>query len=136
MRIFLDNCTSPVLASTLHGFVQHLGHSAEHIKDLPCGRSAPDVVWIEYLAATDDDWLVITGDLRIQRNPAERRAFRNAGLKGLVLANAYQSTPMHQQVSFFLWRWPDVEDLIRITRAPFLFEMPMARKSRLRSLPL
>ena len=136
MRIFFDNCTSPVLATTLNGFVLHRGHSADHIRDLPCGRSAPDVVWIDYLRQSGDDWLVVTGDLRIQRNPAERRAFRNAGLKGLVLANAYQSTPLNRQASFLLWRWLDIEALTRIARAPFLFELPITRTSRLRSLPL
>jgi hypothetical protein len=135
LRVFLDNCTSPVLAATLDGFLAHLGHGAVHIRDLPCGRSAPDTEWMRHLSQTGDDWLVITGDGRIQRNRAERIAFRQAGLKGLVLAPAYQKTPLHQQASLLLWRWPDIAGLLRFA-PPFLFELPMSRSGGLRPLPL
>lgn len=136
MRVFFDNCTSPVLATTLHGFVQHHGHEATHIKDLPCGRHAPDVVWMAYLAETGADWLVVTGDLRISRNKAERVAFRQAGLKGCILAPAFQGFPMHQQASFLLWRWPDVVLASKNFAAPFLFELPANRTAKLRQIPL
>lgn len=136
MRAFFDNCTSPTLAATIDGFVRHRAHGAVHIRDLPCGRHATDIEWIQYLASTGDDWLVITGDGRIQKNRAERLAFRQAGLRGFVLAPAYQKTPLHHQASFLLWRWLDVEDLIRLTAAPFLFELPMSRTSQIRALSL
>ena len=110
MRIFCDNCTSPVLAETLNGFVTHRRHDAIHIRDLRCGRHASDIEWIEYLASTGDDWLVVTGDMRIHRNKAERAAFRHHELKGVVLAKAYQKTPLHRLAAFMLWRWPDIED--------------------------
>ena len=136
MRVFFDNCTSPVLATTLNGFIQHWNHDAVHIKDLPCGRHAKDVDWIVLLAKSGDDWLVVTGDLRIQRLRAERLAFRHAGLKGIVLAPAYQNFAVNQQASFLLWRWPDIEGIIRQIAAPFLFELPTNRSSRIRPLPL
>lgn len=136
MRIFFDNCISPVLAYTLNGFVSHLGHDAVHIKDLPCGRDAADVAWIAFLSESFAEWLVFTGDLRIHRNRAERLAFRQAGLRGIVLASAYQGFPVNQQASFLLWRWPDIVDVIRLQEPPFLFELPANRTSRIRSLPL
>jgi hypothetical protein len=136
LKVFFDNCTSPTLAATLNGFVQHLGHAAIHIKDLPCGRHAADLAWIDHLAQSGDDWLVMTGDGRIQKNRAERFAFRQAGLKGLVFAPAFQKIAMNQRASFLLWRWPDIEGIARLTAAPFLFELPANRSSRLRPLPL
>lgn len=134
MRVFFDNCTSPTLAETIDGFTRHRSHRAVHIRDLPCGRHATDLDWITYLSGTGDNWLVVTGDGRIQKNRAERLAFRQAGLKGFVLASAYQRTPLHQQASFLIWRWLDVEDLVRLTAPPFLFELPMSRTSRIRAL--
>jgi len=83
-----------------------------------------------------DTWIVFTGDLRIQRNPAERMAFRQARLRGFVFAPAYQKTPLNQQASFLLWRWPDIEQLTTLTAAPFLFELPMSKSSQIRQLPL
>jgi hypothetical protein len=115
VKFFFDNCTTPVLASTLNGFVAHLGHSAHHIADfidLPRGRHTEDIEWIELLSKDKQVWMVVTGDGRILRNKPERAAFRAAGLSGFVLAPAYQKTPVHQIASFLLWRWPEMEQLL------------------------
>ncbi len=136
MKVFFDNCTSPTLAATLNGYLSMTGGQAVHIKDLPCGRHAPDLVWIDHLRGTGDEWLVVTGDLRLQRVKAQRLAFRQAHLRGIVLASAYQSFRVDRQASFLLWRWSDIEDLVRLTAPPFLFEMPAHRSSGMRSLPL
>ena len=92
MKVFFDNCTSPVLAQTLNGFLIHRRQCASHIKDLACGRDATDEAWIAFLERSGEPWIVITGDLRIQRNRALREAFRRARLRGLVFAPAYQKT--------------------------------------------
>lgn len=135
MRVFFDNCTSPVLAETLNGYLRHRSDSASHIRDLPCGRHASDLDWMAYLAGTGDNWLVVSGDKRIQKNKAERAAFRQAGLKGFVLASGYQKTPIHQQASFLIWRWPDIDGLLKLA-PPFLFEIPMHRQAGFRQLPV
>lgn len=136
MRVFFDNCTSPVLASPLHGYVSHAGHAAHHIKDLPCGRHAMDVEWIRFLSTSSEAWIVITGDARIFRNKPERAAFRAAGLRGLILARSYQKTPLHQVASTLIWRWPDIERLMSIVGGPALYELPVTRGGRISSLPL
>ncbi len=136
MNVFFDNCTSPVLASTLGGYIGSLGHFAHHIRTLPCGASAPDLVWIDMLAQSREQWIVITGDSRIERNKAERAAFRQAMLRGFVLAPAYQKTPLHQTASILVWRWPDMEKLIQSVAAPALYELPINRTARFKQLPL
>ncbi len=136
MRIFVDNCISHVIASTLNGYVAHLGHDAVHIRELPCGPHAADVVWMAALRATGDDWLVLTGDMRISRNRPERLAFAQANLKGVALASPYQTMPMHQRASTILWRWPDIENAVARFQPPFLFELPVGRNTGLRTLRL
>lgn len=136
MKVFFDNCTSPVLASTLNGFIEHQGHSAHHIKDLPCGRDADDVEWIALLAQDTHPWMVLTGDDRIRKNKAERAAYRQAKLFGFVLAPAYQKTPAHQTASFMLWRWPEMEKLFELVGGAVLYELPMARSTKIKPLPL
>ena len=90
MRVFFDNCTSPVLASTLHGFASSANHTAVHIKDADCGRHATDMEWIAMLASdATHRWVVVTGDIRLSKNKAERAAFRSAGLFRFVLRSAY-----------------------------------------------
>ena len=136
MKIFFDNCTSPALADSLAGFIRHRGHEAHHIKDLPCGRDASDIDWMRFLASDGPDWIVVTGDGRIIKNRGERAAFRSADLRGFVLAPAYQKTPLNQQASFLLWRWPDIEQLMSIVGGVALYELPMSRTSKIKSLPL
>ena len=130
MRIFVDNCVSPVLASTLNGYVAHLGHDAVHVRDMPCGAHTPDVVWMAALHSTGDDWLVITGDLRIQRNRPERLAFRQSSLRAIALAPAYQTFPVHQQASMLLWRWPEIAEVVDKFAAPFMFKLPTQRNAK------
>jgi len=125
LRIFVDNCLSYVLASTLNGYVTHLGHTAVHIRNMRCGPHASDV-----------EWMVITGDLRISKNRPERLAFAKANLKGIALAPGYQSLRVHQQASIILWRWPDIENAVAQFQPPFLFELPVGKNTGLRALRL
>ena len=136
MNVFFDNCTSPVLATTLHGYIAHRGHAAHHIRALPCGPHAPDLVWIEMLSQSAQAWIVITGDGRIQRNKAERAAYRNASLKGFVLAPSYQKLPLNQTAALLVWRWPDIERLAASVAAPALFQLPVNRAAAFRQLPM
>jgi hypothetical protein len=136
VKVFFDNCTSPVLASTLDGFIRHRGHSAHHIRDLPCGAAAADVTWMAMVGENAEEWLVITGDLRVQRNKAERAAFRQMQLKGFALAPAYQRTPIEEVASILVRRWPKMEELMRLVAPPALYELPLSRSGRFRPLPL
>ena len=136
VKVFFDNCTSPVLAATLDGFIRSASHSAHHIKDLPCGRDATDLEWIEMLARERGVWMVVTGDDRIRKNKATRAAYRDAELSGFVLARAYQKTPMHKVASFILWRWPEMNQLFGLVGGGALYELPMNRSRKIKPLPL
>jgi hypothetical protein len=121
----------------MHGYLKYCRHSAFHFKDFPCGRHALEVEWIKMLGDDKaETWIVITGDTKIQKNPAERLAFWQAHLRGFVLAPAYQKTPINQQGALLLWRWPDIEQLAKLTGAPFLFELSITKSSKLRPRPL
>jgi hypothetical protein len=139
VKVLFDNCTPPRYASTFHGFIEPDGHEAYHIKDmlgLPNGRHSKDLDWIEHLRESNDEWMFVTGDGRVLKNPAERAALRSAGLHGFVLAPGYQTTPMHQVASLILWRWPEILQVTKLVAAPAMHEIPMNRSSKLRSLPM
>lgn len=139
MKVFFDNCTSPTLASTLHGFISHEGHAAFHIRDvdgLPKGRSSADVEWLDFLRRSNDEWIFISGDGRILKNPAERAALRSAGLHGFILAPAYQKHPLHQVASILLWRWPEILQVAKLLAPPSMHEVPINKNARLRPLPI
>lgn len=139
MNVFFDNCTAPVLAATLDGFVRSFGHRALHIKDVPGlanGRNSTDLEWIGHLRRRAGDWIFITGDGRVLKNPAERAALRSAGLHGFVLAPAYQKTPIHQVAATIVWKWPEMEAVTKLVAAPSMHQIPIGKASKLRSLPL
>jgi hypothetical protein len=139
VKVLFDNCTSPVLATTLHGFVQYEGHSAFHIRDLidlPDGRHSKDIEWIDFLRRSNDMWMFISGDGRVPKNPAERAALRSAGLHGFILAPAYQKAPVHQVASILIWRWPEMLKITELIQPPSMHEVPINKNSKLRPLPL
>lgn len=139
MNVMFDNCTAPVLASTLDGFISIDGHRAFHIKDVPGldrGRNASDLEWIGHLHRSPHVWIFITGDTRVLRNPAERLALRSAGLHGFVLAPFYQKTPLHQVAATLVWKWPEIEQVTKLIAPPSMHEIPIGKSTRLRQLPL
>jgi hypothetical protein len=139
VNVFFDSCTPRVLATTLDGFIRDSGHRAFHIIDmpgLPKGRHSTDLEWIRYLQADREDWIFVTGDQRVLRNPPERAALRSAGLHGFVLAPAYQKTPQNQVAATIVWKWPEIEAIPRYIAPPSIHEIPIGRGSRLRQLPL
>ena len=139
MNVVLDNCLAPLFATTLDGFISHLGHRAYHIKDvpgLPRGRHSADIEWIEHLRSQREVWIFISGDGRVLKNSAERAALRGAGLHGFILAPAYQKTPMHQVAATLVWKWPDIERVTTLLAPPAMHEIPIGKNTRLRPLPI
>jgi hypothetical protein len=107
------------------------------MSDYGFNHETDDEAWIKRLGEDKPaDWIVVTGDKRITKNRAERAAWVRAGLKGFVLAPAFQKTPMHQQAALLLWRWPGMEAIILAAAARSLFELPISRNGKFRSLTI
>jgi hypothetical protein len=137
VNVFFDNCTSPVLASTLDGFIRHFGHWAFHIRDVPGlanGQNAADLAWIAHLRNDNNVWIFITGDGRVLKNKAERQALRGAGLHGFVLAPAYQKTSLNQVAAQLVLKWPDIEAVTVHIAAPSMHEIPIGKRGKLKPL--
>jgi hypothetical protein len=134
LKVFFDNCTSPVMAQTLAGYLSATT-TVHHARDLGL-HAKTDVEWISYLQETKDEWLVVTGDGRIQKNRAEREAFRRAGLRGVVLNPAYQKTPMGRCCGMIVAKWDDLISFTDRIEPPFLVEMSINLTSRFKLLPL
>ncbi|WP_157384401.1 hypothetical protein [Nitratireductor soli] len=133
MKVLFDNCTSPIMATTLNGFIANEGHNAIHMRDLPL-KNPNDVQWMSHLARSEEEWLIITGDQRIRKNKAEAQAFRRANLRGVVLAAAYQRTPMHRCCAVIIHQWPSLFDTVRRFDPPFLLEMSINFNGKFKQL--
>jgi len=138
VNVFFDNCTAPVLASTLNGFISHYGHSAVHISsmaELPNGRHSSDLEWIEFLRRDSRVWVFISADTRVMKNAAERTALRGAGLHGFITAKGFQKMPLEHLAGVLVQRWPEIFKITELVAAPAMHEIPV-KGSKLRPLPL
>ena len=89
MNVLIDENLPPRLATTLDGFIREDGHGASSLRD-KYGPGVRDETWIADLGRDADDWIVISGDLRITRDRAIRTVFRSSGLRGFFLASGRQ----------------------------------------------
>lgn len=135
MNVLFDNCTSPIMASTLNGFIESDGHHAIHMRQLPM-QHPKDIEWIRYISSIGEEWLVITGDQRIRKNKAEALAFRQARLRGVVLASAYQKTSMNRCCAVLVDQWPRLYETIRRVDPPFMLELSINFRGNFKLLPV
>jgi hypothetical protein len=85
LRFFLDNCLPPRVAAAIDtlddsSVVKHLSQKFP--------RNTPDAEWISELGK-EGDWVIVSGDLRISRNKAERRAWLEPGLTAFFLSGGW-----------------------------------------------
>lgn len=95
MRFFFDNNLAPRLA---HGFREFVAgeHEISHLRD----RFPPDISdvdWMRSLAA-EPGWVVISGDVRIGKNPHEIAAWKAAGHTIFFLKSGWTNIGFWEQV--------------------------------------
>ncbi|MEY2572682.1 MAG: hypothetical protein QOJ87_895 [Verrucomicrobiota bacterium] len=76
MRFFFDNNLSTKLAKSVHVLVAP-EHQVVHLKDRFAANTL-DETWMSALAR-ETDWVIVSADLRIRKNPHEVEAWKAAG---------------------------------------------------------
>ena len=90
VRFFFDNNLPPKLARSLHVLVAP-EHEVIHLKE-KFPQNASDEAWMNGLAK-ELDWIIISGDNRITKNPHEVQAWRAAGHTTFSLNRDGRITP-------------------------------------------
>ena len=112
MRFYFDRTQSPYLARAAGEVLTFLGHKFEHSRGRYPERDPGDIAWMGELGR-EGNWVVITGDDAIRRNPAERRAWREMRLTTFFLQPAWMGARMEEQ-AWRLLRWlPRLIDIAR-----------------------
>ena len=109
MKFFLDNNISHRLAAALLALeyrVERENWTIKHLRDL-FEPQTEDIAWLEALGR-EGEWIVISGDIRISRNPTERAAWRESGLTAFFFASQYPEKNIWTQVTHFLHWWPEI----------------------------
>lgn len=77
-----------------------------HLRDRFPENTA-DAEWI-FALAKEGGWVVVSGDLRITRNPAERKAWQESGLVAFFLEKSWANLTLWDQAwRLFKW-WPEI----------------------------
>lgn len=105
MKFFFDNNLAAKLAHGLNEMVEP-GHQVVHLRD-KFAPNVEDIVWMKALA-TEEEWVIITADVRISRNPHEVRAWREAGHTIFFLKPGWTDLTFWNQANKFTKCFPQV----------------------------
>ena len=105
MRLFFDNNLSPKLARSLNVLVEP-EHQVVHLKEQFPAQTA-DEVWMRALAG-QPDWVIISGDLRIRKNPHEICAWQQAGHTTFFLKKGWINLTFWDQAWKFVKVFPEL----------------------------
>jgi len=107
VKFFLDNNLSPKLAKCLHVLVEPT-HEVIHLKDRFAANTS-DETWMRALA-TEEDWVIVSMDTRITKNPHEIRAWQEAGHTTFFLKKGWTHLGFWDQTQKFVKYFPDLVD--------------------------
>jgi len=125
VRLFFDNNLSPKLARSLHALVSP-EHHVVHLKEL-FAANTPDEIWMRSLAE-QEDWVIISGDLQIRRNPHEIRAWQEAGHTTFFLKKGWIDLSFWDQAWKFAKVFPELLSTAqRASKGSAFFITPNAR---------
>lgn len=99
MTFFFDNTFPPKLAQLL----QWLGVDARHLRHCGFAPSAPDTHWIPEVGR--NGWVVITADVNIRQDPAERVALEAADVVAFFLYAGFTNQRKWDQTLWLLKYW-------------------------------
>lgn len=105
MKFFFDNNLAPKLAKGLNALVQP-EHSVVHLKE-KFAANVEDEVWMKNLAQ-EQEWVIITADIRISRNPHEVKAWQEAGHTVFFLKPGWTDLKFWEQANKFTKAFPQI----------------------------
>ena len=110
MRFFIDNNIALRLSRGFNEFVKG-GHEFVHLRQ-KFSPDTPDVKWMRDLAG-ESNWVIISGDVAIRKNPHEVVAWKEAGHVIFFLKPGWTNIPFWQQVEKLAQRFEKIEALAR-----------------------
>lgn len=131
MKLLFDNNISPKVARAINELMSSGDVSIPLRDKFP--SNTKDVDWIAGLGA-EGGWSVISGDLRITKNKAEKAAWLQTDLVGFFMEPAMARLSPVEQTARILLRLSTIETQISLIRGPALFTLPIGNASRLRQL--
>jgi hypothetical protein len=110
VRFFLDNCISKAMARAIGALAAAQGHEVVHLTDR-FDAATPDAVWIPQIR--EDGFIIVSGDPRITRNPANREAWHESGLTAFFLGDGFSDRRFWVQAEEIVRWFPRIVDAVK-----------------------
>jgi len=105
LKFFFDNNLALKIAKGLNGFVAP-DHKVVHLRELFEG-DVDDVEWMRGLAK-GDNWIIVTADVNIGKNPHEIAAWKEAGHTIFFLKRGWLNLSFWEQAHKFTKCFPQI----------------------------
>jgi hypothetical protein len=126
LRVFFDHNLSFTLAEALQALFREEHEIVALQKKF--SRDISDTEWISALNR-EGHWIVISGDLRITKNRAERQVFQNSKLTGFFMMPALKKAPVIKQLERLCALWDNIMLLSAAAAPGALYELPIKTPS-------
>jgi hypothetical protein len=133
VKILTDHNISPKVARALNALVEDEQGSYVVPLRQKFAPSTADVDWIRALGS-EGGWSVISADLRIHKNKAERAAWMQTDLIGYFLEPGLAALRPVEQAARLLLRLDALQAQSRLIRGPAMFAIPLRNSSALRQV--
>lgn len=107
MRFFVDNNISPRLAKALNALEDRDKCEVVHLKE-KFDQSVSDIKWITELGQ-EGNWVVLSCDRNILRNPHEKAAWKESGLTVFFFKESYLKLGYWDQAWQLVKKWPEIK---------------------------
>ncbi len=125
MRFFVDNNISVKVARALNCLVEP-NHQVVHLRE-KYSPNIKDVDWMTKLAG-EVDWIILSGDTNISRNPHEIAAWKAAGHTIFFLKSGWMHLQGFEQASKLFHRFPDILKLAQKAKKGSGYIVPVTGK--------
>jgi hypothetical protein len=110
VKFFFDNCLSVAMARAIATLAAAQEIEIVHLQDR-FDPSTPDHEWIPRIR--DEGFIIISGDPRITRNPANRQAWLESGLTAFFLADGWAQRRFWIQAGELVRWFPIIIETVR-----------------------
>jgi len=103
MYFFFDATFAPQISDILNLLDVKCCHLTAHFP-----KEALDEEWIPF--ASKEEWVAVTGDFKIWKNPLQRETIQSYRLKMVFMPDGFVNSKIWSQVQYIIKYWPSIED--------------------------
>jgi hypothetical protein len=118
---------SPYHAKGLQGFAELQNDEIVHLRTR-FGQGTLDQEWIQALGA-EQNWIIVSGDIRITRSPIEQRAWHESQLTAFFFVAPFSNDGFWKQAAALVFWWPRIMQQSRATPTGHGFLVPKSGKA-------